>query len=577
MPDLKAFFNHPASPRQRQYEAVRAVVVDQLPVEQVAHRFGYSVATLYSLLRDLKAGTLELFPPPVRGPYERHTPEPVRQLVVKYRHAQLSAAEISARLGEENYNISVRTVERILADAGFPKLQRRSRPQRGRTQRNQQLPERTQALEFETLQPFRIDCPVAGVFFFLPYVVEAGVMDIVRQCDLPTSAVVSAEQAALAMLVLKLIGSERLSHIASYDHEPGLGVFAGLTVLPKASFMTTYSCRLSEALLQEFQQHLLRQLQTVYPQFYQSDFINLDFHTIPHFGTESQMEKVWAGARGKAVKGANTLLAQDAASNVILYTRADILRKDEAREIQHFVQYWKTLRHTVKETLVFDCRLTSYTVLNELMADGVQFITLRRRSQGLLKKAAALPDNVWQRVTLSIPKRKHNTCRVAESEVTLTGCSHPVRQLIITDHGRAQPTVMITNNRALPLATLLEVYAKRWHIENKLAELVSFFNLNALSSPLMIRIHFDILWTLVADTLYHRLAQDLPRFEQQRADSLFRRFIDRPGQISYDGQDFKVTLRKRAHTPILMGVEALQKGVAVPWLDNCIVRYEWTA
>lgn len=93
----------------------------------------------------------------------------------------------------------------------------------------------------------------------------------------------------------------------------------------------------------------------------------------------------------------------------------------------------------------------------------------------------------------------------------------------------------------------------------------------------MIRIHFDILWTLVADTLYHRLAQDLPRFEQQRADSLFRRFIDIPGQISYDGQDFKVTLRKRAHTPILMGVEALQKGVTVPWLDNRIVRYEWTA
>ena len=30
-------------------------------------------------------------------------------------------------------------------------------------------------------------------------------------------------------------------------------------------------------------------------------------------------------------------------------------------------------------------------------------------------------------------------------------------------------------------------------IENKLSELVAFFNLNALSSPVMIRIHFDIL------------------------------------------------------------------------------------
>jgi transposase len=577
MADLKAFFNHPANARQRQYEALRAVVIDRLPVEQAAQRFGYSTATLYSLLRDLKAGRLDLFPAPVRGPQERHTPEPVRQLVIKYRHEQLSAAEIRARLGEQNYKISERTVERILADAGFPKLPRRTRTQRGRTQRNQHLPNRTQALAFETLEPFRVDCPVAGVFFFLPYVLEAGVMEIVEQCHLPGSAVISAQQATLAMLVLKLIGSERLSHIAAYDHKPGLGVFAGLTVLPKASFMTTYSCRLSESLLQTFQQRLVGQFQTVYPHFYQADFINLDFHTIPHFGTESQMEKVWAGARHKALKGANTLLAQDAVSNVILYTQADVLRKDEAREILRFVQYWKTLRPSVTETLVFDCRLTSYSVLNELMADGVLFITLRRRSQGLLQKAAALPDSAWQKVSLSIPKRKYKTCRVAESEVTLKGCDHPVRQLIITDHGRAQPTVMITNNRALPLARLLEVYAKRWHIENKLAELVSFFNLNALSSPLMIRIHFDILWTLVADTLYHRLAQDLPRFEQQRADSLFRRFIDMPGQISYDGQNFKVTLRKRAHTPILMGVNALQKGVAVPWLDNRIVHYEWTA
>ena len=179
----------------------------------------------------------------MRGPHERHTPEPVRQLVINYRHEQLSAPEICARLGEQGYKISARTVERILADAGFPKLRRRTRTQRGRTQRNQHLPKRSQAPEFDTLKPFRVDCPVARVFFFLPYVLEAGVMAIVEQCHLPSSQAISARQAALAMLVLKLIGSERLSHIASYDHEPGLGVFAGLTVLPKASFMTTYSCR----------------------------------------------------------------------------------------------------------------------------------------------------------------------------------------------------------------------------------------------------------------------------------------------------------------------------------------------
>jgi len=86
-------------------------------------------------------------------------------------------------------------------------------------------------------------------------------------------------------------------------------------------------------------------------------------------------------------------------------------------------------------------------------------------------------------------------------------------------------TFIITNNKDLPMKDILEVYARRWRIENKLAELVAFFNLNALSSPIMIRIHFDILWTLIADTLYRRFAQDLRRFETNIAPTIFRKFI----------------------------------------------------
>lgn len=40
--------------------------------------------------------------------------------------------------------------------------------------------------------------------------------------------------------------SERLSHSNAYDHEPGFGIFAGLNLLPKATYMATYSCRISE-------------------------------------------------------------------------------------------------------------------------------------------------------------------------------------------------------------------------------------------------------------------------------------------------------------------------------------------
>ncbi len=51
------------------------------------------------------------------------------------------------------------------------------------------------------------------------------------------------------------------------------------------------------------------------------------------------------------------------------------------------------------------------------------------------------------------------------------------------DHGREEPTFLVTNNFDFPIETCVELYAGRWRIENKITELVKFFSLNALSSP----------------------------------------------------------------------------------------------
>jgi Transposase DDE domain len=577
MLNQKHFFLKPQMARHRQYEALRAIVVDELSVVSAAKKYAYKPATLYSLLRDHKAEKLIFFPDSKRGPKERNTPLEVCQRVLSFRKENLSVIDIKMRLAQEGYKFSTSTIARILRDAQVPKLPRRISYDPSRTQKNQAISARAKLLDFEKLKPFRYDCPSVGIFFFLSYLIESDILSVLKKCKLPESSIISAEQACLSMLALKLIGSERLSHMQDYDHEPGLGLFAGLNFLPKKSFMASYSCRTSEAMLQGFQQQLMTLFQKKYPKFYQSNFINLDFHSIPHFGDESKMEKVWCGARGKAIKGANTIFAQDSESNAILYTHADILRKDEAKEIQRFVTYWKSIRKELKETLVFDCKLTTYAVLDDLAKENVQFITLRKRTKKLIESTDKIPEKEWQKIFLPIPKRKHKACLIHVSEVTLPNCKRQVKQIIVTQHGRAQPTYIITNNRDISLKEILIVYAKRWHIEQKFAELVSFFNLNALSSPLMIRIHFDILWTVIADTLYHRFAQDLPRFEHERADSIFRHFINIPGQVIYDGKEFVIKIRKRAHTPILLGVKRLQQPVKIPWLDNRALRIEWTA
>jgi transposase len=576
MADLEAFFDQPASKRQRQYESVRAFVKEQMTVEEVAKKFGYAPATVYALVRDAQAGKLQLFPEVKLGPLRRRTSDDIQDRIVGLRRENLSSPDICKRLSTENISLSVKTIERILKEAGFEKLRRRTDQQRGITKKNKIIPDRSTPLDLEMLSSFSVDCPVAGLFFFIPYILESGILEIVRECSLPESSEIKAQQAALSMLLLKLIGNERLSHMESYDHEPGLGIFAGLNVLPKSTYMGTYSCRTSEDMLMSFQERLLNQFRQIYPEMYCNGFINLDFHSIPHFGELSEMEKVWCGSRGKAMKGANTVFVQDAVSNVILYTRADILRKDEANEIKRFVSYWKKQSKDWNETLVFDCHFTRYDVLDELAQDNVRFITLRKRNKKLIQSALDIPRQEWKKVNLSIPKRKYQQVSVYENEVVMKGCRHSLRQIIVKDHGRIKPTFIITNDRKLSQDKVLEAYAKRWHIENKLSELVAFFNLNALSSPVMIRIHFDILWTMVADTLYRRFSRDLKRFEHHHAPSIFKRFINMPGKVVYKNGKFQIQIRKRAFTPVLMGVNKLSKPFSVPWLNNLPMEIIWT-
>jgi transposase len=570
--DLKSFFLNPRSSKQRQYEALRAYVVDGLTAQEVARRFDFSEKSIYALAHYLRVGQLELFPQVATGPKDRRVTSYIKDLIYELRKKNLSVPDIVEGLHDRDITLSASTVERILKDAGYGRLPKRAAGRSGLTRKNTMIPQPSHNIDFKQLKPFRADCQVAGVYFFLPYIIESGIIDLLDLLPLPGSERIGKEQAFLSLLALKLIGGERLCHVRQYDHDAGFGLFAGLNVLPKPTYMGTYSCLVDADVCNRLQKDIVSRLCARNPDFFSGSAINLDFHSIPHFGEKSEMEKVWCGARNKAMKGANAFFAQDAETKALLYTNADVLRKDGAFEVLNFVNYWEETKGVVKETLVFDSRLTTYEVLGKLDACKIKFITLRRRCKTLEKETQNLPDSNWQRVKLPIPKRKHQRFLAYESEVCLKGCPNPLRQIIMKEHGRMQPTYVITNNWELSLLDVLKTYARRWRIENKLSELVDFFNLNSLSSPIMIRIYFDLLLSIVASFLYRRFSEDLPRFEKCLAPEIFRHFVDIPGTIEYDGVKFDVRIRKRAHTPILMGVKNLQKPITVPWLDKRQIR-----
>ena len=319
------FFTNPRFDWQRRYEALRALLVERLPGHVVADRFGYRPGYLRLLKHQFVHGKVDFSEPVPEGQAaRRQVNSAIRDKIRQWRTRRLSAGEIVELLSEDGIEISIRTVERVLAEEGFPKLPRRTRIKLGRTVQGAEIPERAEEVPLEQLDGRSFACAGAGVFLFAPFLAQLGIDEIVRLAKLPGSQAIPAQSYLLSFLALKLLGTERYAHVADHAFDPGLGLFAGLNVLPKCTALSTYSYSLDE-------EHLLR-LQRAFVQqacrlgLYDGRVINLDFHTAPHFGEESVLERHWAGARNKAMKGALCLIAQDASSKLMLYTAADLRR-----------------------------------------------------------------------------------------------------------------------------------------------------------------------------------------------------------------------------------------------------------
>ncbi|OQX07622.1 MAG: transposase, partial [Desulfobulbaceae bacterium A2] len=209
-----------------------------------------------------------------------------------------------------------------------------------------------------------------------------------REARLPTNKHIPALHYFLSFLALKLLGTERYSHVGDHAFDAGIGLFAGLNALPKCTALSTYSYSLDNAQIFRLQETFIAKVKRL--SLYDGTTANLDFHTAPHYGDESVLQEHWAGARGRRMKGAITLLAQDAQSKLLLYSAADIQRSEADDQVLEFLDFWQRIFKGVSSTFIFDSKYTSYENLAVLNSRSIKFITLRRRGHKLVKEVERL-------------------------------------------------------------------------------------------------------------------------------------------------------------------------------------------
>jgi hypothetical protein len=158
--------------------------------------------------------------------------------------------------------------------------------------------------------------------------------------------------------------------------------------------------------------------------------------------------------------------------------------------------------------------------------------------------------------------------------VTLTSYPGTVRQLVVTGLGRDTPTVIITNDHQASLKALIERYARRMTIEQRLAEIIRAFHADALSSAVNLFVDLDVVLAVLAQVLLAALRARLPGYATATPDTLQRRFLETPGQIITTDQVITIRLERRAYAPVLR--QADLPPTAIPWWGNRTLRYEFT-
>ncbi len=419
----------------------------------------------------------------------------------------------------------------------------------------------------------RLRTRLAGAFLFLPLLGRLRLDQLATQAGYPGSEMVPAASALLSLLLLKLLDKERRSHVNDLNFDEALGLFAGLNVLPKKSFLTAYSYRASRDQQRALLAGWVRALSGLL--FEQANTFSLDFHAIPHRGEGSGLETNYVPLAGKAQPSVLSFFALEQDSRVLCYANANLTRAEQPGEVMRFVEFWKELAGADPSWLYFDSKVTSYEELDRLNRRPVWFVTIRRRGSAVVRRLRALPASSWHQAVIDTPKRCHQQVRYVEERVRLRGYEGEVRQVAFDGLGKEQPTLLLSNNTEETARNLLIRYAGRNRVEGGLGDCVNFFHLDCLASEVRLNVDLDAAMTVLAQGCYRWLGKRLKGLEKATPKQLFRKFVETGGVIEVREDRLLVTLDRRSHNPVLREAALDHDAPAIPWLAGRPVSFAY--
>jgi hypothetical protein len=342
-----------------------------------------------------------------------------------------------------------------------------------------------------------------GVLCFLPFIKAYEIDKAIEESSYPETAQIGRLNSILAFLALKLSNVQRYGQDDGWCMDRGLGMFAGLNVLPKTTWYSSYSA----AIKRKDNVAFLKAINGLFAERgLLSDTANLDFTAIPYWGDEDPYENNWSGKRSKALVSIQAALAQDPDSGILCYGDTTVKHDNQNDVILEFMDFYRGATGKKVSYLVFDSKFTTLENLGRINGEGIKFITIQRKSKSLNEKTEQVPDSLWKKVKIEKANHKSRSAVIYESTTTnkLYG-DHELRQIFLKGSS-IKPATILTNDFTLNAEDIVRRYSRRWLLEGDISEQIHFFHLNRNCSGIVVKVDFDLTMSILAHNLY-RLSQ----------------------------------------------------------------------
>jgi hypothetical protein len=563
------FLEHNMS-AQKQYDALNMYFVLDLKCEEIAEYCGYSLNSVYTLIRDWKKAVKDgsatvdaFFARKHPGPQPKALEATTIDMIARMREAGLSTPQMRSHLSCFGINLAEREISQIERSLGFGRLPRRSLEEFENSYAMGQVFTPPMSVLAEPATGDAYSSSEGGVLAFLPALAEYGVADAIAETSYPQTGQIGKLNAILSFLALKFLKFERYSHDDGWCFDRGTGLFAGLNVLPKAAWLSQYSSKVSKETNMDF----LRRLDEIWiKNGLLSDTFNLDFVAIPFWGDDESFENNWSGSRHKALASIQTLLVQDQDAGIIMYGDPTIRHSNESEVILEFVDFFKKAGKTPK-WLVFDSKVTTYKNLAKIHKEDIFFVTIQRRSKNLNEHILQMPAEQWHRYRIPLAHGKSRSVTAAESEFQHKDYPGKLRQIFLKDNGHAKPAILITNHFSASLESLVKKYGRRALIENEIDNQLQFFHLNRNNSGIVVKVDFDLTMSILAHNIYRLFAAKFSGYEDSEPATIYSKFIRNAADIRVEPDTISVRFKVKRLGGTL--IEELNKSDYIyPWLGN---------